>query len=180
MNTFISLLRGINVSGKNSIKMDALKNSFEQLGFQNVKTYIQSGNIIFSHKKEDPQKLATRIKAQIQNDFSLDVPVQVFNSDKLKQIVSANPFAKDSSKDSSFMHVTLLDTAPEKVDLTAIESKKADGEEIIISGDVVYLYCPSGYGRTKLNNNFLENKLKVSATTRNWKTTLKLLELATA
>lgn len=180
MNTYISLLRGINVSGKNSIKMDALKNSFAQLGFQDIKTYIQSGNIIFRYKKQEPQELAARIKEQIQYDFSFDVPVQVFGLDKFKQLVAGNPFAAESSKDISFMHVTLLAAAPESPDISAIETKKAAGEEIVISGDAVYLYCPSGYGRTKLNNNFLESKLKVSATTRNWKTTLKLLELASA
>ena len=180
MNTYISLLRGINVSGKNSIKMDALKNSFAQLGLKDIKTYIQSGNIVFRYKKEVPQKLAGRIKEQIQNDFSIDVPVQVFSLDKFKQLVAGNPFATESSKDISFMHVTLLAAAPENPDISAIESKKAAGEEIAIFGDAVYLYCPIGYGRTKLNNNFLESKLKVSATTRNWKTTLKLLELASA
>lgn len=178
MNTYISLLRGINVSGKNSIKMDALKTSFAQLGFQDIKTYIQSGNIVFRYKKEDSQELAGRIKEQIQNDFSFDVPVQVFSFDKFKQLVAGNPFVKDSSKDSSFMHVTLLAATPENSDISAIESKKAAGEEVIVWGDAVYLYCPNGYGRTKLNNNFLESKLKVSATTRNWKTTLKMLEMA--
>lgn len=178
MKTYICILRGINVSGKNIIKMDALKHSFGKLGFQEVISYIQSGNIVFRFNDEDPDKLAGRIKTQVQNDFSCDVPVQVYSIDEFSQIIKANPFAEDSTKDDNYLHVTFLAKPPKELNEEAILSKKTGDEEIVISEAAVYLYCPNGYGRTKLNNNFLEKKLKVASTTRNWKTTLNLLEIA--
>src|SRR5690625_371693 len=97
---------------------------------------------------------------------------------KLKDIIAQNPFATDSDKEKTFLHVTFLTSKPGAYDRNALEDKKLDGEEIVVTDDAVYLYCPKGYGKTKLNNNFLESKLKVRATTRNWKTTHELLKIA--
>lgn len=179
MTIYISLLRGINVSGKNSIKMVELVNMFEKLNFQNVKTYIQSGNIIFQYKNEATEKLEQIIYNQIKNEFGFDVPVLVLTSEQLQKVIDINPFIKDSSKEKSFLHVTFLaEPLVREYDNKTIVGKKLESEEITITKNAVYLYCPNGYGRTKLNTNFLENKLGVQATTRNWKTTVKLLELA--
>lgn len=178
MNTYISILRGINVSGQKLIKMDALKKAYENLGFQNVSTYVQSGNVIFSASGTEPEKLEKMIYNQIEKDFGFEVPVMVLTVEKLKQVVDNNPFVIDPAKDPAFLHVTFLSSKPGKYDSSAIEAKKQDGEEISFTGEAVYLYCPNGYGRTKLNNNFLEAKLKVTATTRNWKTTNELLKMA--
>lgn len=178
MTTYISILRGINVSGQKLINMGMLRKSYERLGFGNVTTYLQSGNIIFIGKDIDADKLAQTISRQIESDFGFDIPVIVLPIDKLQQIIDHNPFAKESDKDKTFLHVTFLSSIPEKYDLNAIEAKKQNGEEISITANAVYLYCPNGYGRTKLNNNFLEAKLKVTATTRNWKTTNELLNIA--
>jgi uncharacterized protein (DUF1697 family) len=178
MNTYISILRGINVSGQKLIKMDALKKVYENLGFRNVTTYVQSGNVIFSTIVTEPEKLEKMIYSRIEKDFGFEVPVIVLTAEKLKQVVDNNPFVIDPAKDPVFLHVTFLSSKPGKFDSNAIEEKKQDGEEISFADDVVYLYCPNGYGRTKLNNNFLESKLKVTATTRNWKTANELLKMA--
>lgn len=178
MTTYISILRGINVSGQKLIKMDALRKSYTSLGFGNVTTYLQSGNIIFTVNDTEADKLAQTISGQIERDFGFDVPVIVLSIDKLQQIIDRNPFAKESDKDTTFLHVTFLSSIPDKYDLNAMEAKKQNGEEISITANAVYLYCPNGYGRTKLNNNLLEAKLKVTATTRNWKTTCELLNIA--
>jgi len=178
MTTYISILRGINVSGQKLIKMDFLRKSYENLGFGNVRTYVQSGNIIFTEKNIKPDELAQVILQQIKKDFGFDIPVIVLSIDKLKQIIDSNPFLKDNNKDETFLHVTFLSSKPQKVDLNIIKEKKLKGEEIIITDNAVYLYCPNGYGKTKLTNNFLETKLKVGATTRNWKTTNELLKIA--
>ena len=174
---YISLLRGINVSGKNSIKMDALKKVFETLKSKNVSTYIQSGNVVFEHNETDLKALEKKIAARILSDFGLEVPVLVLTGQKLKQVVDDNPFANDKPKDISFLHVTFLSERPADNKTESIQDSKTEFEEIAFGDNAIYLYCPNGYGRTKLNNNFLENKLKVQATTRNWKTTLKLLEM---
>lgn len=178
MKTYIAILRGINVSGQKLIKMDALRKMFEKMDFENVKSYVQSGNIIYSGKETDLQTLENRISHQIKEDFGFDVPVIVLTPEKLRRVVDENPFLRDPDKNPAYLHATFLAAKPENFDLQVIESKRQNGEELLIVGDVAYLYCPNGYGNTKLNNNFLESKLKTGATTRNWKTTLELLRMS--
>lgn len=178
MTTYISIVRGINVTGKNLIKMDLLQKSYERLGYQNIRTYVQSGNVIFRAEPFPPKELERTLSALIEKDFGYKVPVIVLTIDQLRRVIERNPFTPDPSKDPAYLHVTFLSSTPDLADFEAIESKKQDGEEIHISQDAVYLYCPKGYGKTKLNNSFLEAKLQVPATTRNWKTTNELLKLA--
>lgn len=178
MKTYISILRGINVSGHNLVKMDALRKLYESLGFQSVTTYKQSGNLIFTASGFDNNELEQTVSERIEKDFGIIVPVIVLTIDRLREIVDNNPFLKDSSKDIAFLHATFLASQPLSYNQKDIEDKKQDGEDIVFTDNVVYLYCPNGYGRTKLTNNFLETKLKVSATTRNWKTTNELLTIA--
>ncbi len=179
METYISILRGVNVGGQAQIKMDALRKSYEKLQLNNVTTYIQSGNVIFDAVENDPRTIENKISSQIEADFGVQVPVIVLTSESLKKIIEENPFVKDPGKDMAFLHVTFLAEIPKPYDRESIEDKKQGDEEIRFSEKAIYLYCPHGYGRTKLNNNFLEKKLKVGATTRNWKTTLELARLAT-
>ena len=179
MKTYISILRGINVSGKNIIKMDALRNLYDKLGFQNITTYVQSGNVIFTTEKSiSEKKLAQLINQEIKKEFDFDVPVIVLSVDQLKQIINENLFAKDNNKDEASLYVTFLSTIPEKPELQRVDDKKLNAEQVLIKDNAIYLYCPNGYGKTKLNNNFWESKLKVLATTRNWKTTNELLNIA--
>lgn len=178
MNTYICILRGINVSGQKIIRMEALRSSLSQLGFSKLTTYIQSGNIVFQYKTEETKVLEELIHEKIKADFGFDVPVLVITGEKLRDIISGNVFTSDPEKDTSFLHVTFLAQKPVSFDKSAILAKKTEQEEIVISDEAVYLFCPDGYGKTKLNNNFIESQLKVTATNRNWKTTLKLLELA--
>lgn len=166
------------MSGHNIIKMDALKKMYEALGFQNVRSYIQSGNVIFETSKQDVKDVAHKITEQITKEFGCQVPVIVFTKEVLESIIARNPFAKDDSRDIKFLHVTFLADKPVGYDKKVIEDKMFADEEIYFSDDAVYIYIPGGYGDTKLSNAFLENKLKVKATTRNWKTTNELLKLA--
>jgi len=174
MAVFISLLRGINVSGQKIIKMTDLKSMFEELGYTNVKTYLQSGNVIFETDNKESDCLEEDISAQINIKFGFDVPVLVLSSIQLMNIVENNVYKADDSKDPAFLHITFLASGPKDFDFESINGKRAKGEEITIKENAVYLYCPDGYGKTKLTNNFLETKLKVSATTRNWKTVTEL------
>ncbi len=176
MKTYISILRGINVSGKNIIKMDALKKLYQDLDFKNVSTYVQSGNVVFSSKLNDPKKIERLLTSQIEQEFGLVVPVIVMTIQELKDYIQNNPFQND--KDETFIHFTFLANQPDNYKKENINNKKAENEEIVIKEKVVYLYCPNGYGRTKLTNTLLENTLKVTATTRNFKTTNKLLDIA--
>ena len=178
MNTFISILRGINVSGKKRIKMADLQNLYEELGFRSVTTFIQSGNVVFKTKDLSLEKMEQMISQQIKKDFRFEVPIIVMTLDQLKQTINKNPFISDPEKIPSFLHVTFLSSKPAPYAKETIERKKRNGEEIIFSENVIYLYCPNGYGKTKLTNNFLESKIKVAATTRNWKTLNELLRIA--
>ena len=179
MTTYISILRGINVSGKNRILMTALKEICEELHFSNIQTYIQSGNLFFQFLESDPHDLALKISGQIQKQFGFSVSVIVLNVSELKYIVERNPFLADETKKIEYQCVTFLDLKPEQIDLDIINNIKQEGEEFAIDGKAVYLYCPYGFARTKLSNAFFEKKLKVNATTRNWKTTTELLKIAT-
>ncbi len=174
MAVFISLLRGINVSGQKIIKMTVLKNMYEELGFTNVKTYLQSGNVIFETSNKENAHLEKKISAMINTKFGFDVTVIVLTKDELNDIIEKNVFTNNSSKDPAFLHITFLASGPKDLDFESIISKRAVGEEIAIKENAVYLYCPHGYGKTKLTNNFLETKLNVKATTRNWKTVTEL------
>lgn len=178
MTTYISILRGINVSGHNLIKMEALRTSYQNLGFYDVRTYVQSGNVIFSGKNQEEAVLEQQISEQIKKDFGFDVPVIVTSADSLAQIIMNNPFLGQTDKDRSFLHVTFLSVIPKNFDMLTLETKKQNGEEVFILKNAIYLYCPNGYGNTKLTTHFFETKLKVSATTRNWKTTNELLTIA--
>jgi uncharacterized protein (DUF1697 family) len=175
---WISLLRGINVSGRNPIKMDTLRKLYEGLGYLNITTYLQSGNVIFEGDAMDCTGIAQRISLQIAKDMGLQVPVIVISPSTLKRIIDENPYQHDPAKDMAHLYVSFLASSPQTLNQDVIESKLQPGEAIRISDHAAYLYCPGGYGRTRVNNNFLETKLGVVATTRNWKTTQELYRIA--
>jgi len=179
MITYISILRGINVNGKHIIKMEALKNIYQNLHFQKVHTYIQSGNVIFMATETDVLKLEELITNAIETVFGFSIPVIVFTKPKLEEIVHQNPFLKMEKVDPNFLHITFLKEQPITLFTENIIAKKQQGEDIIFHEKAIYLYCPYGYGKTKLHNSFLEQQLKVVTTTRNWKTALELLKIAT-
>jgi uncharacterized protein (DUF1697 family) len=179
MTVYISLLRGINVGGKKSLKMADLRTLYESLGFDKVKSYVQSGNVVFT-SDETATTIATTIHDAIAEKFAYNVHVMVYTVETWHKLMDANPFTNDSDKDPKHLHITLLDALPDEEAINDISAIDIGADDYIIIGKVVYLHCPNGYGRTKINNNFWEKKLKVSATTRNWNTVNKLLALATA
>jgi len=176
--TNIALLRGINVSGKNPIKMDALKMSMESLGFVNVRTYIQSGNILFNIENATTSKISQLIFNKIDKVFGLQVPVMVKTLEEWEIAIKENPFLPEYSESLESLHLTFLEKQPEESLIQKILPLQNGPDHCIILKDRIYLYCPEGYGRTKFTNTYFENKLKAKATTRNWKTILKLKEMA--
>jgi uncharacterized protein (DUF1697 family) len=280
MKTYISLLRGINVSGQNRIRMPELKGLYESLKLVNVATYIQSGNVVFDCDERDPAVIAGTIEAEMERAFGLSVKVFLRDRDQLQKIIDTNPFVNQRKLDPEKLHVTFLAERPEEEELknllarggdcvvaknaprndtaargdsivaknasridtagrgdcvvaknaprndtagrgdsivaknasridTALRSnsllevrllgrtsetsregvttervamtnnpRSGNTDEFVRCGQEIYLFCPNGYGKTKLSNNFFERKLKVAATTRNWKTVNALYTLA--
>lgn len=179
MDKYISILRGINVSGQKKIKMADLKSLYEQLDFKNVVTYIQSGNVIFNSATTSRTDLKTKIEAAIENKYHFHVPVEIRTNHELEDIIKNCPFGSvNLEKDGTKVLVTFLSSAPSKAKITEIQQYVVLPEELVVRKNEVYLYCPNGYGRSKLSNTFLEKKLGVAATTRNWKSVHKLYELS--
>jgi len=178
MQNYIAILRGINVSGHKLIKMDALRKLFDDMGFKNTKTYIQSGNVVFQCKQAKVQDLEQKIASSIQKEFGFEVPVLVKEANDLEVVLKNNPFINKRKEDVTKLHVTFLSAEPEKALVEKIKEGNYAADEFIVTGKAVYLFCPNGYGNTKLSNTFFENKLKVTATTRNWKTINELVIMA--
>ena len=177
MPTHVAMLRGINVGQGKIVKMERLRSSFEALGFDSVRTYLQSGNVVFESEQESAAGLSKKIEEKIQRDFGFTVPVLVKSSKEIAQIVSDNPLVKEKGIDRSKLHVTFLSDAPPKTAVEALEPLARDREQFRVLNREIYLYCPDGYGNTKLSNNAIEKKLSVVATTRNWRTVNALLEM---
>lgn len=173
------MLRGINVSGQKKILMIDLKELYEKLGFKKVRTYIQSGNVIFeTQSKLSQEQIAERIKSAIFNKYKFDVPVLVKSLNEVQNTLITNPFIKEENVIHDRIYVTFLTELPKNNELEKIKTLDCSPDKFIIINKEVFLYCPNKYGESKLSNNFFENKLKVSATTRNWKTVNKLVEIA--
>ncbi|MGH1364135.1 MAG: DUF1697 domain-containing protein [Calditrichia bacterium] len=177
MIAILSLLRGVNVSGQKIIKMADLKVLYESLGLESVKTYIQSGNVVFACEESREKTIAAEISAAIKKSYGFDVPVQTFTLPEWRSIATEHPLMNVDPVEEKMKYVTLLGRMPEKEKLAALAVPDGDNGTIKVVGKTIYLSCPSGYGRTKLSNNFFESKLKVQATSRNWRSTQKLLNL---
>jgi len=172
MRTYVAFLRGINVGGQKKILMSDLRLLFEAIGCSGVRTYIQSGNVIFSTDKDDD--LAELIYAAIKEKYDWEVPVFVRTRSELKEILTKCPFAKEKKVKSYFM---LLSGAPDPDMIEELQQIRNPNEEFVITSNCIYFYSSTGYGRTKYNTTFFERKLKVKTTARNYRTMLKLSEL---
>ena len=178
MPTYIAMLRGINVSGHKIIKMDALRASLTKLGFNEVQTYLQSGNVIFKTASDSAAGVSGKIEQRILRDFGFVVPVLLRTAKELAKVVARNPFLKDPSLDQSRFHVSFLSGAPSKTACAELAPLITGAEQIHVAGREIYLYCPNGYGNSKISNVAIEKRLSLPATTRNWNTTKTLLTLA--
>jgi uncharacterized protein (DUF1697 family) len=159
--------------------MAALRAMFEEMNYGDVVTYIQSGNVIFkTAKATDDKALAKTIEEAIHKTFQSVVPVIIRSLLEMEHAIALNPMVAEKDIDKEKLHITFLAEHPLPANLALIKQYDYTPDKFIILQKEVYLYCPNGYGNTKLNNNFFENKLKVRATTRNWKTVNKLVELA--
>jgi uncharacterized protein (DUF1697 family) len=175
--TTIALLRGINVSGARKLPMAELKALFEELKCAQVRTYIQSGNVVFDRAKGDPSAFAVQVVALIKERYDYDVPVLIRSLAEMELVVTSNPYLKKKGIEQDNLHVTFLAEQPSPVLVEKMAGTTFGNDSFARLGGEVYVHCPDGYGNTKLNNSFFERKLKVSTTTRNWRTVNELVRM---
>ena len=178
MNHYISLLHGINVGGQRRIRMEELRALYESLNFNNVRTYLQSGNVIFDSHKSSISGLTNTIETAIEQTFGFSVTTLIRTKKEFYNLIESNPFLDECNGDITRLHVTFLSDTPSSSSVIEIKEVDCGSDQLFISGKEIHLYCPNGYGRTKLSNSFFERKLGMSATTRNWKTVTTLFDLS--
>ena len=177
MATYISMLRGINVGGHKRIKMDQLRESFEALSFEQVQTYIQSGNVVFKTRELSPVALSKRIEERILHDFGFSVSVVSRTADDMGEAIRNNPFPKQPRIDQEKLHVTFLSEAPAPLARKRLLDLAALPDQSHCFGKEIYLYLPNGVSGSSLMKTPLDGVLLVVATTRNWKTVNQLYEM---
>ena len=178
MTVYVAMLRGVNVGG-NSLKMDWLRGACEDVGLQNVQTYVQSGNIVFS-SRAGALKLMQTLKALIDAQARLPVTVVIRSASEMAKIVAGNPFLKQKGLDITKLHVTFLSNVPSKPAPEKLDALAGARDHYRLAKQEIYLHCPINYGQTRLSNTAIEKVLSVGATTRNWKTVTTLHEMAEA
>jgi uncharacterized protein (DUF1697 family) len=179
MMRYAALLRGINVGGNKKIPMAALRELMQGLGYPDVVTHLQSGNAVFSSPEQPAPMLARVIAERITSEFAMDVKVVIRTGGELADVIKRSPLP-DGPENRSRFFVAFLATAPSPKAIVALESLSFDPDRIWVSGAEAFLWCPAGAAETKLSNNFLEKRLGVTATMRNWNTVTKLAELTSA
>jgi uncharacterized protein (DUF1697 family) len=170
MPIYVAMLRGINIGPHKRIKMDALHKSFEALGFEQVKTYIQSGNVIFKAGKASTINLGKKIEARIVSDFGFSASVIVRTRDELGEIIAANPFLQQRGIDDSKLHVTFLSERPAAPALKKLAEFTVAPDQSRCMGREIFLHLPNGFSGSSLWKVPWEKALDVVTTTRNWKT----------
>jgi uncharacterized protein (DUF1697 family) len=177
MPQYVALLRSVNVAGHGRLAMPVLKESFLALGYSDVSTYIQSGNVVFRSASKSPSKLATAIEGRLEQDFGSSPAVIVRTVPELQRVLATSPFPTQGA-DPSRHHVTFLAEKPSGERLAAFSAPASGRDELVIIDREVYVHTPDGYGNSKLNGAMLERRLGVLSTTRNWNTVTKLCQLA--
>ena len=178
MDTYVALLRGINVGGSHMVKMADLKRLMEECGCADVRTYIQSGNSVFRSAASDVSRLEKKIAGAIAKSHGFEPRVLVLAGAELKRAAAANPFP-EAAREPKTVHLFFLGAKPAKPDLKAIEALKAKTERFALKGRVFYMHTPEGLGKSKLATR-AERLLGVDATARNWSTVTALLEMVGA
>ena len=175
----VALLRGINVGGTRSLPMKALAELCTAAGYGDVQTYIQSGNVVFSAPKPLVAKFPAVLAAAILKRFKFEVPVLVRSAEELARIAENNPFLRKGI-DHDWLHVAFLADAPTREQVASLDPARSPGDQWVVAERDIYLHFPKGAGQSKLTNQYLESRLKTVSTLRNWRTVLRLLEMARA
>jgi uncharacterized protein (DUF1697 family) len=179
MQTLVSFLRGVNMAGHNKIRMTDLTALFGEMGFTDSETFIQSGNVIFTERgNRSVNEITTLIESTIIEKFKIEIPALLRNVKDLNEIISENPYLSEKDFDPAKMAVMFLHDEPAEELLLKIRQVDYPPDKFMIIGREIFIWCPNGFGRTKLYTNFFENRLKVTGTARNWNTINTILGIA--
>lgn len=177
MTTHLALLRGINVSGHNMMKMDALKTTLEAIGFKNVLTYIQSGNVFVDSEDENAAAVGFKIKQEIFKAFGHEVPVVVIGKSDLEICFKNNTFLKEKEIDTKKLYVAFISSVLRSDSINDLKISQVKPDEASIDANRIYIKYAVGAGKTRLDQKYIEKKLNVTATIRNWNTVTQLLKM---
>ena len=177
MTTHLALLRGINVSGHNMIKMEALKTALENIGFQNVVTYIQSGNVFVDTNEENAPAVGFKIKQEVFKVFGHEVPIVVIAKTDLENCLKNNPFLKDKELDTKKLYVAFVSMSLRSDSINDLKMSQVKPDEAHIDESRIYIKYSVGAGKTRFDQKYIEKKLNVTATIRNWNTVTQLLKM---
>jgi uncharacterized protein (DUF1697 family) len=176
MPTFAALLRAINLGERNKVPMAGLRSLFSDLGYDDVSTYLQSGNVVFRTRSGKPGRTAADIQRKIADEFGLTVAVLLRTPAELRRIAAGNPFLKGES-DPKKLHVLFLDKTPAAKARRDLDPDRSPPDRFALRGREIYLHLPNGSARSKLTIDYFERRLGATGTGRNWKTVIKLAEL---
>jgi uncharacterized protein (DUF1697 family) len=175
MPIYVALLRGVNV-GQNILRMDRLRAVCSELRLKNVRTYVQSGNVVFEGQGT-AALWSQALERKLAGETRLPVTVIVRTSAEMAKVLADNPFLRGKEIDATRLHVTFLQDAPARSAVETLRKVRAGVDRFTWVGKEIYLHCPNGYGRSKLSNSVIEKILSLSATTRNWNTVSKLHQM---
>jgi uncharacterized protein (DUF1697 family) len=176
-SSFVALLRGINVGGKNRLPMRDLVAMFERAGATDVRHYIQSGNVVFRATSKLAGRIPDLVSKEIDRGLGLKVPVMVRSSAELHAVAKANPLLA-AGADPGTLHVVFLADFPGKKESAALDPRRSPPDSFALVGRDIYLCCPNGVARTKLTNAYFDSTLRTISTGRNWRTVLTLVEMS--
>ena len=171
---WLALFRGINVGGKNILPMKALAEIFVSAGAENVSTFIQSGNVLFSAQESSVSEIEDRVAAEVRAVFGIDSPIVFRHAAQMLAVSRSNPF-EDAEKDALF--VMFLSGVPSKAAVASLDPNRSPGDEFRVVGAEIFLNLRTGAAKTKLTNAYFDSKLRVVSTARNWRTVNRLSEL---
>jgi uncharacterized protein (DUF1697 family) len=177
--TYVALLRGVNVGGKNMLPMKDLAEMFAAAGCGDVRTYIQSGNVIFRATNGVAAKAGAIVAAEISERFGYKTPVVLRSAEQLEAVLASNPFVVQKLPEEA-LYVMFLANRPAEPPVAGLDPNRSPGDKFVVRGADIYLHLPNGAGRSKLTNAFFDSKLATVSTARNWRTVTKLLELMKA
>ncbi len=176
---FVALLRGVNVGRHKRMRMAELRDALVAAGLDEVSTYLQSGNVLFSAETDDRSTLESSIEAAVGERFGFDVAVLVRSAEQMQEVVVSNPYAPQAASDPTRVHAMFLAASPSAEAWSRVDPASVAPDEFSVNDDVVYMHLPNGMGGAQLPDAIVQAELGVAATTRNWRTVTRLLEMLT-